>query len=158
MCQCSALMENKRVPLIVASVAVLAMAAASLWYFRRPAPAPAPQPAPQAAAPKTADAPLPPAGKSDAQMRKDLSSLSPLPEWARWLGVSDLLDRFVVVVDNVAEDVNPRKQLDFVEVKPLASEKLDTTRYEAAAAVIGSLDAKGVAQVFREMHPLLESA
>jgi len=28
-------------------------------------------------------------------MRKDLSSLSPLPEWAQWLGASELLDRFV---------------------------------------------------------------
>ena len=155
---CSALMENKRIPLIVAGAAVLAVAAASIWYFRRPSPPPAPPAAPQAAAPKPADAPLPAPQKSDAQMRTDLASLSPMPEWARWLGVSDLLDRFVVVIDNVAEDVTPRKQLDFVEVKPLASEKLDTTRYDTAAAVIGSLDAKGLAQVFREMHPLLESA
>jgi hypothetical protein len=43
-------------------------------------------------------------------------------------------------------------------VKPLASEKLDGTRYDDVVAVIGSLDAKGVAQVFHQMHPLLETA
>jgi len=63
-----------------------------------------------------------------------------------------------VVVDNVAEDVHPRKQLEFVKVPPQGSEKLDTARYDRIAAVIGSIDAKGAAQVVRDLHPLLESA
>jgi hypothetical protein len=150
-------MENKRSLGIVIGVAVLVAAGAVVWYLRRPAPE-APQVQTQAAPPRPADAPLPPPAKSDAQMRKDLASLSPLPEWAQWLGASELLDRFVVVVDNVAEDVNPRKQIDFIKVTGQTSEKLDTVRYDRVAAVIASLDAKGVAQVVREMHPLLESA
>ena len=72
--------------------------------------------------------------------------------------MSDLLDRFVVIVDNVAEDVNPRKQLDFVKVAPQKTEKLNPSRYDRIADVIASVDAKGAAQVVREIHPLLESA
>jgi hypothetical protein len=91
-------------------------------------------------------------------VRKDLGTLSSRPEWAEWLSASDLLDRFVVTVDNVAEDVNPRKQLDFVKVKPQGSPRLDTARYDLTADVIASVDAKGAAQVVRDLHPLLESA
>ena len=151
-------MENKRSLGIVIGLAVLVAAGAAVWYLRRPAPEQAPQAQTQAAPPKPADAPLPPSAKSDAQMRKDLASLSPLPEWAQWIGASELLDRFVVVVDNVAEDVNPRKQIDFIKVSGQTSEKLDTARYDRIAAVIASIDAKGAAAVVRELHPLLESA
>jgi len=151
-------MENKRSLGIGIGLAVLVAAGVAVWYLRRPAPEQAPQAQTQAEPPKPADAPLPPPAKSDAQMRKDLASLSPLPEWAQWIGASELLDRFVVVVDNVAEDVNPRKQIDFIKVSGQTSEKLDTARYDRIAAVIASIDAKGAAQVVRELHPLVESA
>jgi hypothetical protein len=150
-------MGNQRWPWILGAVAIVA--AVVFFALRRSNPGPPPQAAQTEAAPaKPADAPLPPAEKSDAQVRKDLGSLSPRPEWAQWLSASDLLDRFVVTVDNVAEDVNPRKQLDFVKVKPQRSDRLDTARYDLAADVIASVDAKGAAQVVRDLHPLLETA
>jgi hypothetical protein len=150
-------MGNQRWPWMLGAAA--AVAAVAFFALRRQTPEPAPQAAQsEPAAAKPADAPLPPAQKSDAQMRKDLASLSPRPEWAQWLAASDLLDRFVVTVDNVAEDVSPRKQLDFVQVKPQKTDRLDTARYDLIADVISSLDAKGVAQVVRDLHPLLESA
>ncbi len=153
-------MENKRLPFFVAGATVLVAAAAAVWYFNRPAPHPEPPPQapPQAEAPKPAEAAPPRVEKSEAEIRKELAALSSTPEWARWLAASDLLDRFVVVVDNVAEDVNPSKQLDFIPVRPQKGEKLDTARYDQIAAVIGSIDAKGFAQVIREVHPLLENA
>ena len=150
-------MNNKRWPWMLGAAAVIAGAA--YWAVRRPAPAPQPEVAQtETAPPKPADAPLPPAAKSDADMRKDLASLSSRPEWAQWLAASDLLDRLVVTVDNVAEDVNPRKQLDFVKLKPQKTDRLDTLRYDLIADVISSIDAKGAAQVVRDLHPLLESA
>src|SRR5436309_6928601 len=104
-------MGQKRWPLILAAAAMAA--AVAYFVFRRSTPEPPPPVAQTEPAPaRPADAPLPPAEKSDAQVRKDLGSLSPRPEWAQWLTASDLLDRFVVTVDNVAEDVTPRKQLD----------------------------------------------
>src|SRR4051812_6831211 len=151
-------MENKRPAWVLIALGAAAVIAAGFWYLRRPSAVAPPAPPPETAAPKTADVPLPPAEKSDSQVRKDLSTLSMMPEWAEWLGASDLLDRFVVGVDNVAEDVNPRKQLDFVKVPMQKAEKLDPARYDRIAAGIGSIDAKGVAQVVRDLHPLLESA
>jgi hypothetical protein len=151
-------MENKRTLWVPIAVIAVAVAAAAIWFFRRQPETSTPVAQAPSAPAKPADAPLPPPEKSDAQVRKDLGSLSSRPEWAQWLGVSDLLDRFVVIVDNVAEDVNPRKQLDFVKVTPLQSEKLDTSRYDGIADVLASIDAKGAAQVVRDLHPLLESA
>jgi hypothetical protein len=150
-------MENKRSPWIPIAVLAAAIAGVAIWYFRRTPAAPPPaQTAPAPARPP--DAPLPPAEKSDPQVRKDLGSLSSRPEWAQWLSASDLLDRFVVIVDNVAEDVNPRRQVEFIKVAPLSDEKLDTARYDYIGDVVASIDAKGAAQVVRDLHPLLESA
>ena len=149
-------MENKR-PWIALVVVAAALAGAAFWYLRRPQQGP-PAVAGTAPAQKPADAPLPPAETSDPRMRRDLGSLSARPEWAQWLTASDLLDRFVVIVDNVAEDVNPRKQVDFIKVEPQRSEKLDPARYDRIADVVASIDAKGAAQVVRDLHPLLESA
>ena len=151
-------MENKRALWIPIAVLAVAVAAVAVWFLRRKPEAPVPVAQAPSAVEKPADAPLPPPEKSDVQVRKDLGALSSRPEWAQWLGVSDLLDRFVVIVDNVAEDVNPRKQLDFVKVTPLQSEKLDTSRYDRIADVLASIDAKGAAQVVRDLHPLLESS
>jgi hypothetical protein len=151
-------MENKRTLWIPIAVLAVAVAGAAVWFLRPKAESPASVAQAPSAPAKPDDAPLPPPEKSDVQVRKDLGSLSSRPEWAQWLGVSDLLDRFVVIVDNVAEDVNPRKQLDFVKVTPLQSEKLDTSRYDRIADVLASIDAKGAAQVVRDLHPMLESA
>ena len=150
-------MGNQRWPWIVGAAAVIAVAV--FFALRGPkqeAPQPVAETAPPAARPP--DAPLPPAEKSDSQMRKDLAALSSRPEWAQWLAATDLLDRFVVTVDNVALDVNPRKQLDFIKVNPQKSDRLDTLRYDLIADVIASVDAKGAAQVVRDLHPMLESA
>jgi hypothetical protein len=149
-------MGHQRWPWMLAAAAI---AAAAAYFVFRPSTPEAPPVAQTEPAPaKPADAPLPPAEKSDAQVRKDLGSLSPRPEWAQWLTASDLLDRFVVTVDNVAEDVTPRKQLDFIKLKPQGSGPLDTARYDLVTAVIASVDAKSAAQVVRDLHPLLESA
>lgn len=160
MCECSTVMDrNRSLWMIVAAVA-LALVVGSAFYLHRPRPeAAAPAPQPQAAAQQQPDAPLPPAAKTDADGRRQLAALSSRPEWAQWLGAADLLDRWVVVVDNVAEDVSPRKQLDFVKVAPQGSAPgLDYARYDGVADVIASVDAKGFAQVLRDVHPLLETA
>ncbi|HET7785348.1 MAG TPA: DUF3014 domain-containing protein [Myxococcales bacterium] len=151
--------RNRSLWMIVAAVA-LALVVGSAFYLHRPKPEAA---APAAAAPQAAaqqpDAPLPPPEKTDAEGRKQLAALSSRPEWAQWLATSDLLDRWVVVVDNVAEDVSPRRQLDFIKVAPQGNApRLDYARYDGVADVIASVDAKGFAQVLRDLHPLLVTA
>jgi hypothetical protein len=148
----------------VAAVVVL-LIAGSLWVrYRTPEERPAPPPQAVAAPQKPPDAPLPPAESTDVQVRKALSSLSPRPELARWLATEGLLDRWVVIADNLAEDVTPRKQLAWLAPrKPFAVRggKIDPrsyARYDSIADVIASVDAKGFASAVRALHPLLETA
>lgn len=151
--------------LAVAAAAVAIIAGVA--FYLRPPPAPPPAPPAQAAAPPPAKAPeaaLPPAAESDAQVRKLLAALSPRPELARWLAESDLLNRWVVIADNLAEDVTPRKQLAFLEpAKPFSVRRgrIDArsyARYDGFADAIASVDAKGFAAVVRQLHPFLEAA
>jgi hypothetical protein len=151
--------RNRSLWAIVAAVALVLVVGSAIYLHRSAQEAPAPPTAPQvAAAPPAADAPLPPPAKTDADARKDLASLSSRPEWAQWLDAADLLDRWVVIVDNLAEDVSPRRQLEFVKLAPMTADKLDYHRYDGIADVIASVDARGFAQVAREIRPLLESA
>ena len=150
--------RNRWLWLIVGAVA-LVLVVGSAFYLHQPKEAPQPAAAPpQAAAAAQPDAPLPPAAKTDADARKDLARLSSRPEWAQWLAASDLLDRWVVIVDNVSEDVSPRRQVDFIKVAPQTTPRLDYARYDFFADVVASVDAKGFAQLLRDVRPLLETA
>ena len=154
---------------IIGVVVALALAAAAAWYLLRPAPpGPPPPPPPGQPAPqKIPDAPLPLPAESDAQVRTALSAVSPRPELQKWLSEHDLLDRWTVVADNLAEDVSPRKQLAFLapEKKFRASgkegnEQIDLRsyqRYDLFAEVVSSVDAKALAAAARALHPLLEA-
>ena len=157
-------------------VAVAAIAAAAavaigayLWVHRAPPPAPPAEPVAQQAAPAApADAKLPPADESDARIRAEAAKLSSRPEFAEWLKQSSLLERWVVVTDNLAEGVTPRKQLGFLAPAKgfIAQQKRSKTfidsrsyaRYDTFAEVVASIDAKGFAAVVRDLHPLLQSA
>jgi hypothetical protein len=154
---------------IVAVVALL-IAAAVAWFLLRPEPVPPPPPPPEQPAPqKPADAPLPSAADSDAQVRKALAGVTLRPELQKWLaGTSDLLDRWAVITDNLAEDVSPRKQLAFLApakkftvIEKRGKIQLDLSsyqRYDLFAEVVASVDAKSFAAAVRELHPLLEAA
>ncbi|MCA1826673.1 MAG: DUF3014 domain-containing protein [Myxococcales bacterium] len=147
---------------VVIALAVVAVAAVLLWPKPAAPPPPPPPPQAQAAPPGPADIPLPPSETSDQLMRKVLGNVSPLI--AKWLQQDNLLDRTVVVADNLAEGVSPRKQLPFLApAKPFSAPKnvLDERsykRYDAFADAIASIDAKTLAAAVRELRPLLESA
>lgn len=154
---------------IIGVVVALALAAAAAWYLLRPAPAaPPPPPPPEQPAPhKIADAPLPLPAVSDEQVRTALVAVSPRPELQKWLSEHDLLDRWTVVADNLAEDVSPRKQLAFLApekkfraVGKEGNEQIDLRsyqRYDPFAEVVASVDANAFAAAVRALHPLLEA-
>jgi len=157
-------------------VAVAAIAAAAavaigayLWVHRAPPAAPAAEPAVAQQAPAApADVKLPPAEESDARIRAEAGKLSSRPEFAEWLKQSGLLERWVVVTDNLSEGVSPRKQLAFLGPAKgfVAQQKRGRTfidarsyaRYDTFAAVVASIDAKGFAALVRDLHPLLQAA
>jgi hypothetical protein len=108
--------QKRGAVLAAAGVVVLALGAAAVLWLRTPAPAPAPPPPPAAApAPAPApDAPLPAAEESDARVRRLFGPLSGKQLWTHWLAEAGLLERAAVLIDNLVEDVSPRKQLLFL--------------------------------------------
>lgn len=149
------------IALVVAAVALVAV------YFVSRNRAAEPPPPPQAAAPepaKPADAPLPSSAESDTRIRTALAPVSNRPQFAEWLKQTELLDRWVVVADNLAEDVSPRKQLPFLApARPFTvkGNKIDPRshgRYDGIADAIASVDATRFAAAARELKPLLDAA
>lgn len=165
---------------VVALLVVLAAGAGIAWYLLRGEEEPEPriageEAAPVEPAPEIVDPAeeepleLPPLDASDEVVRRLVAGLSSQPVLASWLATEDLVERFVVAVDNVAVGVVPRK-----EVEPLAPEggfrataaegggaRVDPAsweRYDPAAAVVASLDPPGTATLYRRLRPLVDEA
>lgn len=154
-------MDAKKIGLGVAALVAIAVVG---YLFVKPKPEPqlaAPVP-PAEVAQKPADLPLPPAAASDATLRSDFSQVSPKVQG--WLAQPDLLDRFASLVNGLAGDESPRKQLDFLAPKERFSatkghiDPKSYARYDAAADAVESVDAQKLVAAVKAVHPLLESA
>ena len=111
---------------------------------------------------------LPPLAESDAVVRELAGGLSQHPGLSGWLSGQGLIQRFVAVVDNLAEGTSPRPHLLFLA--PEASFQTVTrdgrlyldprsyARYDAAADVIASLDPRAAVDLYRQVQPLCEEA
>lgn len=96
-----------------------------------------------------------------------LRAVSPSALWTSWLASGNVARRIAVVLDNVAEGVSPRKQLDvsldgrfsteLVDGKQMLSAK-SAQRYDVFARAIASIDAKAAAVAWRALHPAVEAA
>ncbi len=132
-------------------------------------PSPEPPPTPGGSEPEGAPGTtLPPLAESDAAVRELARGLSSHPGLSRWLSGEGLIERFVAVVDNIAEGVSPQPHLLFLA--PEASFQTVTrdgrlyldprsyARYDAAADVIASLDPRAAVDLYRQVQPLCEEA
>jgi hypothetical protein len=176
--------EKKGIGGLVAAILGILAALAALYYFvfmkkpERPAPGPAPA-AEAVLPPGEAGARATPAGEplafpavalgeSDPAVREFAAALSADPEFVRWLLSKDLVRRFVVSVDNVANGLSPKSHIDFYAPKGdfrVARTKQGTlvdpasyARYDAAVGVALSLDAAAAARLYRAAKPLLQEA
>lgn len=167
----STLRPPRRAPWIALAVAVIVAAgAAVVWYVRRPPaqPAAAPAPAPSAEAPAAEAPPGPAPVATAAQVRSLLETVSPDPRFRSWLAEGDLVRRWVVVTDNVAEGASPRGQLGFLApARPFSVKRRggreviapdSYRRYDDFADIVASVDAQALARVYRSLHPVLEAA
>jgi Protein of unknown function (DUF3014) len=128
---------------------------------------PATQEAPPAPAGE-APGPLPTLDASDALVRELARALSANPDVAAWLATDGVIRRVVVVVDNVAEGVNPAKQVPFLtpagsfEVSQEAAGTVVAPssfhRYDRLGSAVASLDVDGLARLERRLEPLLDQA
>ncbi len=105
--------------------------------------------------PRAPDLPLPSADQSDARVRELFGPLS--PKLREWLSAPDLLERGAAVLDNLAEDVSPRKQVPFLAPKG-AYQPHRFERYDPFADAIGAVDVHALAAALGAVHPLLEAA
>jgi hypothetical protein len=165
----STLTPPSRVPWILLALAVfLAAGGAVYWYLQRSPERPA-GPAPAPAAEAAAAAPAAPVPEIDeAKVRSLLEQVSPDARFRRWLALGELVRRWVVVTDNVAEGVSPRGQLGFLAPgkafsvthrgRKMAIAPASYRRFDEVADVVASVDAMALAKVYRELHPVLEGA
>lgn len=161
--------------IVLAVVIAGGLVAGWLWYRSRAQPvdkptvAAVPPGAPAGAAEPAGS--LPPGTEPTVnpdRMRALLETISSSDLFRKWLGEGDLTRRWVVVTDNLAEGVSPRKQLSFLAPnRPFTVVEAGTKsaiapesyqRYDAFADVVASVDAKAFAKVYRELHPALEAA
>jgi len=164
----SELRRPSRTPWIALAVLVLAAGAGTLVWLRQRSTAQKVAKTEAASAPTTEQAaPSGPAPTVDpARVRSLLESVSPNALFRRWLGEGDLLRKWAVVTDNLAEGVTPRAQLGFLAPsRPFSVvtrggksviDPASYQRYDEFADVVASLDAQALARVYRDLHPALE--
>jgi hypothetical protein len=112
--------------------------------------------------------PAVPLAASDAVVREFALALSVDTEFAKWLLTKDLIRKFVVSVDNVANGLSPKPHIDFYEPAGdfrVARTKTGTfvdpasyTRYAAVVGIIQSLDVTAAARLYRAVDPLIQEA
>ena len=177
-------MEENRKVVVLGIVIFLALAGLfALYYFlvlRKGAKEAAPQVvAPGATAAAATEAvpgaagdllSLPPVelDKSDELLRQLAQDLSAHPRLALWLRRSEIIRSFVAAVDNVANGLSPKPQLEFLAPAggfkavsrggTLTVDSASYDRYNVAADVFVSLDAKASIRLYRSLKPLFQQA
>ena len=132
---------------------------------KKPVDAPIEEPLKEEEAPELIQVDL---NQSDDIVRKLAQELSSHPELAAWLVSKDLIRKFVAAVDNIANGMSPRPQVDFFSTKGgfkfiMKNELLyvDPTgyhRYDNVADVFLSLNSEGCAILYRRLEPLIQEA
>jgi hypothetical protein len=156
---------------LLAFVALVGIGAGA-WHVLRQAPPVSPEtpaapgPAVGPADAGTALAPPPSVQEGDSRVRQNVKTLSTDPEFAKWLGVEGLLQRFTTAVSNISEGESPRMVLSFMgptEGFQVVEDEGKTTinpssyeRYDPVARVIGSLDVQNSVMAWKEIKPLAD--
>ena len=167
--------------LAVAILAILAVVAALYYFFfmKKPAP-PAAAPAAGSGLPAEVEKapaapgleplafPAVPLAASDDAVRRFAAAIAADPEFSKWLLTKDLIRKFVVSVDNVANGLSPKSHIDFFSPEGAfrVSRTKDGTfidpagyaRYAPVVAVVRSIDATAAVRLYRAVEPLLQEA
>jgi len=173
--------SNRTIIGIFVALLVVVLGAVGWWWLSRddgrepvavvstPTPAPAPTPTPKLEERLSSRLQGTTLDTSDAVIRELVAGLSSNPKLAAWLVNEDLVRRFVAAVNNIADGVSPRSQLEFLrpkqafKVKDLGEgvfviDPASYRRYDLVAEVFDSLDTAGTAALYRELKPLIDDA
>ncbi len=106
--------------------------------------------------------------ESDDTIRNMAEELSSHPEAASWLMSKDLIRKFVGAVDNIANGLSPRSQIDFFALeenfKIIEKDGLyyvdheGYDRYNLVGDVFNSLDSEGWVQLYEQSTLLIQEA
>lgn len=106
--------------------------------------------------------------ESDDTIRNMAEELSPHPDAASWLMSKDLIRKFVGAVDNIANGLSPRSQIDFFTLeesfKIIEKDGLyyvdheGYDRYNLVGDVFSSLDSEGWVKLYEQSALLIQEA
>lgn len=106
--------------------------------------------------------------KSDDLLRSLARDISSHPGLAGWMRTRELVRKFVAAVDNIANGLSPRSQVDFFAPRgAFKAARRDGTyvidpsgyyRYDPVADVFISLDARAAARLYVSLKPLFQQA
>jgi hypothetical protein len=109
-----------------------------------------------------------PLDQSDDPVRKLVAELSSNPTFANWINNKDLVRKFVAAVDNIANGLSPRPQMEFFSLagkfKVIERAGLtyldpgDYDRYNVVADVLDTVSPAGCAKQYRDFKPLFRQA
>jgi hypothetical protein len=163
----TSLRAPSRAPWIVLGIAVV-IAAAGLWFWlSRSEPAPAVTGVESPAQPTATATPAGP-DVDPATARALLDAVSSNDLIRRGTSQEDVVRRWAIVTDNLAEGVSPRRQLQFLAPHGkfsvvaaggktvIAPESY--ARYDAFADAVASLDVGAVVKAYRGMYGMVERA
>lgn len=154
-------------PLVLVVLGIVAAAAGALYWFLGKAP---PPPRPGVAATEVPDAPVPATGPAvdPENQRKLVEAVSSNPTLRGLVSGPELARRWAVAVENLANDVVPRKQLDrlapagsFAVVRRGTGTFIDPQsyhRYDLVGDLVASVNVDALAIAYAAMRPALEAA
>lgn len=164
--------------ILVALVAV--GAAVYLVMYRKPVAAPEAAKTEEAAKPPAAESAAAPADlsplaipavaldQSDAVVREFARAVSADARFGQWIQTKELVRKFVVAVDNVANGVSPKPHVDFFSPQGAFKVVSDPggafvdesgyARYDPVADVFVSLDTPAAVRLYRGLKPLIREA
>jgi hypothetical protein len=109
-----------------------------------------------------------PLEESDEFIRGLIDKMSSDPRISEWMKTDHIIKKFVAAVDNIANGLSPRKQIDFFEPKAdfIAKPKEDFyiidedsyKRYNPVANAFGSLNAQEAVHLYLRFDPLIQEA
>jgi Protein of unknown function (DUF3014) len=153
--------------MVLVALAVLGGGGAWWWFHREAGPPPPPMAAPAPVAP--APAVVEPVKPVTADRLRDLlEAVSVSAVFRSWLAQGDVIERWAVVTDNLAEGVSPRARLRFLAPKDAfkttrqgAKQVISAAsyaRYDLFAEAVGSVDVAAAVRAYRELHGVVEAA
>jgi hypothetical protein len=159
--------EPSAAPLVLVVIGIVAAAAGALYLFLRTSP---PPPPPGASPPPTVEAPGPATGPTVGpdRQRTLLEAVSPNALLRGFLLAPDVARRWAVAVENLANDVVPRKQLEpfapagsFAVVRQGGKAFIDPQsyrRFDAVGDAVASVNVDAFVIAYAALRPPLEAA